>query len=103
MWSVILKELLTRQFELEIVPDDIPEDGETCSVCSNDENDMIKCKVCLKFFHPKCVGRKTMAKPGTYKCKACRKNEKNGSKWTKCVKCEKCEKCEDLDFDGILM
>ena len=78
--TVILKELLTRQFELEIVPDNIPENGETCSVCSNDESDMIKCKVYLKFFHSKCVGRKPKAKLGTYKCKACRENEKNGSK-----------------------
>ncbi|XP_066924725.1 uncharacterized protein [Clytia hemisphaerica] len=73
---VILKELLTRRFESEVICDDIPEDGEKCSVCSDDNNYMMKCKTCLRFFHPKCAGRKTMAKPGTWNCKQCRKNKK---------------------------
>ena len=73
---IILHELLTRQLELEVIPDDIPEDDAKCSVCSNDEDHMMKCKTCLKFFHPKCVARKLIAKSGTCNFKPCRKNKK---------------------------
>ena len=68
--SVILKELLLRTLENATVI--LSDAVNVCKKCLKDDNDMIKCKGCGNCYHPKCVGRKTLAKPNTWTCKDCK-------------------------------
>ena len=71
--KVIIKELLVRSFENETeTKEKLQQTYEKCSKCKLLENDMMKCTTCSRCFHPKCVGRKTLAKPKTWNCKDCR-------------------------------
>lgn len=69
--EVVLKELLQRNFEHE---DTVANNNDirTCKKCHSDKDDMLNCLECQSWFHPKCVGRKTLAKINTWTCKSCK-------------------------------
>ena len=72
--EVILKELLLRTMEKEdaaYATEAVTDEMRTCAKCNSKEGDMLKCGKCLLYFHPTCVGRKTLSKR-FWACKDCR-------------------------------
>lgn len=74
--NIVLKELLLRTFESDKarLTSTSKVVNKLCK-CGNDEGEMVGCDSCDNWYHPTCIGRKTLPTSKTWYCKDCKKRK----------------------------